>query len=84
MGKLDRTLTCGLAVREFFRSVRILDVGAASLIRSLTVGSSSLFDVESNAAATSFAVGESSPVGVIRAALAACILLKLVRWRSRS
>jgi hypothetical protein len=84
MGKFDRTLAYGLADREFFRSVRILDVGAASLLRSVPAGSSSLFDIESNAAAISFSVGESSPVAVIRAALAACILLRLVRWRSRS
>jgi hypothetical protein len=61
MGKFDRTAACGLAVRGFSEMSRTPDVGAASLIRSVAVGSSSPSDEASVAAAPSVSDGESTP-----------------------
>ncbi len=60
-GKFDRAAACGQAVRGFSEMSGTLDVGAASLIRPVAVGSSSLPDEASVAAASSVSDGESTP-----------------------
>ena len=60
-GKFDRAAACGQAVRGFSEMSGTLDVGAASLIRRVAVGSSCLFDGINVAAASSVSDGESTP-----------------------
>ena len=61
MGELDRTAACGLSVRGFSEMSGTLDVGAALLIRSVAIGSSSLSNEARVAAASSDSDCESTP-----------------------
>jgi hypothetical protein len=61
MGKFHQTTACGLAVRGFSEVSGTRAVGAAHLIRSVAVGSSSLFDEATIAAASSVSDSGSTP-----------------------
>jgi hypothetical protein len=75
MGKFDQIAAWGLAIRGFSEVSGIGAVGAAHPIRSVAVGSSSLFDEATIAAASSVSASGLTRIGGdFQAGLAACIL----------